>query len=175
MPKARRIGSQHQAWTDLLKLLQVDYTEIGLQKWANMPADEYMAMVQDPNFLGDPCVMTQHLVGATYYERVSDTEAIGRHQIRAAHQVYTAPDLKTVRFKGHAHASNVHKYRKIDGIWKLAGIKPTILWSEYDFRSVWNRDPNTIPSDHCFSKSTGSLGLENDGKEVSKLELEKDI
>lgn len=125
----------------LLKPLQVDYTGIGLQKWAGMPADEYMAMVQHPSFLGDPCTMTQHLVGATYYEKISDTETIGRHQIRAAHQVYAAPDLKKVKFKGHAHASNIHYYRKIDGVWKLAGIKPTVLWSEYDFWSVWNRTP----------------------------------
>ncbi len=119
----------------LLKSLQVDYTGIGLQKWPAMPADEYMAMVQNPSFLGDPCTMTQHLVGATYYEK------IGRHQIRAAHQVYAAPDLKKIKFKGHAHASNIHHYRKIDGVWRLAGIKPTVLWSEYDFWSVWNRAP----------------------------------
>ena len=125
----------------LLKSLQVDYTGIGLQKWAAMPADEYMAMIQNSNFLGDPYTMTQHLVGATYYEKVSDTETIGRHQIRAAHQVYTAPDLKKVKFKAHAHACNIHCYRKIDGLWKFAGIKPTVLWSEYDFWSVWNRAP----------------------------------
>ena len=125
----------------LLKPLQIDYRGIGLQKWTAMPADEYMAMIQDPNFVGDPCTMTQHLVGATYYEKISDTETIGRHQIRAAHQVYTAPDLKKVKFKGHAHASNIHHYRKIDGVWKFAGIKPTVLWSEYDFWSVWNRAP----------------------------------
>ena len=65
----------------LLISLQVDYTGIGMQKWAAMPADEYMAMVQNPNFLGDPCTMTQHLVGATYYERISDTEMIGRHAV----------------------------------------------------------------------------------------------
>lgn len=63
----------------LLKPLQVDYTGIGLQKWASMSADEYMIMVQDPRFLRDPCTMTQHLVEATYYEKISDTEAIGRH------------------------------------------------------------------------------------------------
>lgn len=125
----------------LIKPLQVDYTGIGLQKWAGMPADDYMAMVQDPNFLGDPCTRTQHLVGATYYERISDTETIGRHQIRAAHQVYAGPDLRKVKFKGHAHASSIHYYRKIDGVWKLSGIKPTVLWSEYDFWSVWNRVP----------------------------------
>ena len=30
------------------------------------------------------------------------TETIGRHQTRVAHQVYIAPDLKKVKFKGHA-------------------------------------------------------------------------
>ena len=76
----------------LLKPLQVDDTGIGLQKWDLMPADDYMTMIQHPSFVGDPCTMTQHLVRATFYEKISDTEAVGRHQIRAAHQVYTAPD-----------------------------------------------------------------------------------
>ena len=104
-----------------------------------MPADDYMATVWNPNFLGDPCTITQHLVGATYYEKISVKETIGRHQSRAAHQIYAVPDSKEFKFKGHAHASNMHYHLKIDGVWKLSGIEATILWSEYDLWSVWNR------------------------------------
>ncbi|KAH8702104.1 conidial pigment biosynthesis scytalone dehydratase Arp1 [Talaromyces proteolyticus] len=117
--------------------LTVDYTQIGLSRWESMDAEEYMAMVTDPGFLGDPTVKTQHLLGATWWEKISETEVIGHHQLRAAHQVYTDPSLKTVRVKGHGHATNEHYYRKVNGVWKFAGLKPTVRWNEYQFEEVF--------------------------------------
>jgi scytalone dehydratase len=104
-----------------------------------MPLDEYIDMARATTFLGDPCTLTQHLVGMSHYERHSDTEVEGRHQVRAAHQVYTGTDLKEVRLVGTAIASNVHWYQKVDGVWKFAGLRPTVLWSEGDFAKVWDR------------------------------------
>jgi scytalone dehydratase len=102
-----------------------------------MSSSDFLKMVTDDDFLGDPCVKTQHLLGATRWERVSDTQVIGHHQLRAAHQVYTAPDLKTVKLKGHSHATNEHYYTKVDGVWKFAGLKPTVRWNEHDFEKVF--------------------------------------
>jgi scytalone dehydratase len=107
-----------------------------------MPLDDYIAMCKNQKFLGDPCTMTQHLVGASYFERISETEVIGHHQVRAAHQVYTAPDLKEVRFFGHAQATNLHWYKKIDEVWKIAGLRPKVLWGEGDFGRIWDRGEN---------------------------------
>ncbi|KAF3407934.1 putative scytalone dehydratase [Talaromyces pinophilus] len=117
--------------------LTVDYTEVGLSRWDSMTAEEYMAMVTDLGFLGDPTVKTQHLLGGTWWEKVSDTEVIGHHQLRAAHQVYTDENLKTVKVKGHGHATNEHYYRKVNGVWKFAGLKPTVRWNEYQFEDVF--------------------------------------
>ncbi|KAF4583272.1 conidial pigment biosynthesis scytalone dehydratase Arp1 [Ophiocordyceps camponoti-floridani] len=117
--------------------LLVDYTKIGKPRWESMPADEFIAMVSDDDFLGDPCVKTQHLLGANRWERVSETEVIGHHQLRAAHQVYTAPDLKTVKLRGHSHATNEHYYTKVDGVWKFAGLKPDVRWNEHEFERVF--------------------------------------
>lgn len=103
-----------------------------------MPASHFMAMVTDDNFLGDPCVKTQHLIGASRWIKVSDHFVIGYHQLRAAHQVYTAPDLKTVKLRGHSHATNEHYYQKTDdGVWKFAGLKPTVRWNEHEFERVF--------------------------------------
>jgi scytalone dehydratase len=102
-----------------------------------MPAAAFMDMITDDGFLGDPCVKTQHLLGATRWERLSDTQVIGHHQLRAAHQVYTSPDLQTLKLKGHSHATNEHYYTKIDGVWKFAGLKPTVRWNEHDFEKVF--------------------------------------
>ncbi|KAG8405425.1 centractin- actin- protein of the dynactin complex [Metarhizium acridum] len=55
--------------------------------------------------------------------------ASGAHQIRAAHQRYTDSTKATVEAKGHGHAVIYIKYKKVDGEWKLCGIKPTIYWT----------------------------------------------
>ncbi|KAM4065016.1 scytalone dehydratase [Hirsutella rhossiliensis] len=117
--------------------LYVDYTKIGKGVWEAMSADDFMAMVADDGFLGDPCVKTQHLLGATRWERVSETQVIGHHQLRAAHQVYTDASLKTVKLKGHSHATNKHFYTKVDGVWKFAGLAPLVRWNEHDFEKVF--------------------------------------
>lgn len=117
--------------------LKVDYTEVGLTKWDSMAADEYMAMITHTGFLGDKTVKTQHLLGQTWWEKVSDTEVIGHHQLRAAHQVYETEELKTVKLRGHGHATNEHYYRKVNGVWKFAGLKPTVRWNELRYDEVF--------------------------------------
>ncbi|RDA83077.1 hypothetical protein CP532_2557 [Ophiocordyceps camponoti-leonardi (nom. inval.)] len=128
-------------WTRLRGIiaptLYVDYSEIGKGVWKAMPAKEFMDMVTSDGFLGDPCVKTQHLLGATRWERVSDTEVIGHHQLRAAHQVYEEPELINVKVKGHGHATNKHFYKKVDGVWKFAGLAPHVRWNEFDFEKVF--------------------------------------
>ncbi|KAM4057314.1 scytalone dehydratase [Hirsutella rhossiliensis] len=117
--------------------LFVDYTQIGKGKWEAMPAEDFMAMASHDDFLGDPCVKTQHLFGATRWERLSESKFVGHHQLRVAHQVYTAPDFKTVKVRGHGHATNEHYYTKIDGVWKFSGIKSCVRWFEHDFEKVF--------------------------------------
>ena len=51
--------------------------------------------------------------------------------------MHTDPSHKEVSFKGHAHSMNQHWYRKIDGVWKFAGLNPDIRWGEYDFDRVF--------------------------------------
>ena len=102
-----------------------------------MPAEEFIAMISNPNVLGNPLLRTQHFIGGTKWEKVSDTEITGYHQLRVPHQKYTDATLKEVAVKGHAHSTNTHWYKKIDGVWKFAGLDPNIRWSEYDFDQVF--------------------------------------
>lgn len=94
-------------------------------------------MVSSPDVLGDPLLMTQHFIGGTKWERVSDDEIIGVHQLRVPHQRYTDASRSQVAVKGHAHSTNTHWYKKIDGVWKFAGLDPQIRWFEYDFDRVF--------------------------------------
>jgi scytalone dehydratase len=102
-----------------------------------MPAAEFIAMISSPSVLGNPLLKTQHFIGGTRWEKVSDTEAIGYHQLRVPHQKYTDAGMKEVAVKGHAHSANQHWYRKVDGVWKFAGLLPDIRWSEYEFEKVF--------------------------------------
>ena len=105
--------------------------------WESLPAEEFIAMISDPKVLGNPLLKTQHLVGVTRWERVSDTKVIGYHQMRVAHQKYASALLHEVVIKGHTHSSNKHLYQKADGVWKLAGLKSDIRWAEYNFDKVF--------------------------------------
>ncbi|KAI1144323.1 Scytalone dehydratase [Hypoxylon sp. FL0543] len=102
-----------------------------------MPAEEFIAMVSNPSVLGDPLLKTQHFIGGSKWEKISDTEVVGTHQLRVPHQRYTDATRSNVAVKGHAHSTNVHWYRKVDGVWKFAGLNPDIRWSEYDFDKVF--------------------------------------
>lgn len=95
-----------------------------------MPAADFVAMASSKNVLGDPLVKTQHFIGGTKWERVSDDEVIGWHQLRVPHQKYTDSSMKEVAVKGHAHSTNKHWYKKIDGVWKFAGLSPDIRYNE---------------------------------------------
>jgi scytalone dehydratase len=94
-------------------------------------------MASDPHVLGDPLLMTQHFIGGSRWEKVSDTEVIGYHQLRVPHQRWTDETRTAVAIKGHAHSHNTHWYRKVEGVWKFAGLCPDIRWGEYDFDNVF--------------------------------------
>lgn len=102
-----------------------------------MPADEYVGMASDPHVLGNPLLKTQHFIGVSKWEKVSDTEVIGWHQLRVPHQRFTDETRKEVAVKGHAHGSNQHWYRKVDNVWKFAGLAVEIRWGEFEFDKVF--------------------------------------
>lgn len=115
----------------------MDYRETINQLWEAMPADEFVAMISRPNLLGNPLLKTQHLIGASRWEKVSDDEIVGYHQIRAAHQRYADETKKSVAAKGHAHSANTHWYRRVDGEWKFAGLSIRVLFTEHDFHALF--------------------------------------
>lgn len=102
-----------------------------------MPAEEYLAMISSESVLGDRLLRTQHFIGGSRWQRVSDDEVVGWHQMRVPHQRYRDESQTEVMVKGHAHSTNKHWYRKVGGEWKLAGLAPEIRWYEYDFDKVF--------------------------------------
>ncbi len=121
----------------LIIVMQIDYTEVNDHKWTDMLADDFVKMMSHEGFLGDELVHTQHHIGASKWEKISESEVIGHHQLRAANQRYTGLDKQNVENKGHGHAMIKHWYKKIDGEWKFAGLRPTVRWNEYAFEKIF--------------------------------------
>jgi scytalone dehydratase len=130
-----------------------------------MPAKDYLAMASDPKVLGDPRLMTQHFCGASTYEKVSDDEIIGWHQLRVPHQKYTDETRSKILVKGHAHSSNQHWYKKVDGEWKFAGLNPNIRWGEYDFDRVFEegREQDSLGNDEEKAKIAKEVAQQAEG------------
>ncbi|KAK0121640.1 Scytalone dehydratase [Cadophora gregata] len=124
--------------------LRVDYRSFLDKMWEAMPSDEFVIMASNPAVLGNPLLKTQHFIGGTKWEKVSDDEIIGWHQLRVPHQKYKDATMKEVAVKGHAHSTNQHWYKKVDGVWKFAGLSPNIRWSEYDFDKVFAEGRETF-------------------------------
>ena len=124
--------------------MRVDYRSFLDKLWEALPADEYVAMASDPHVLGDPLLKTQHFIGSSRWEKVSDTEVIGWHQLRVPHQRYTDETKTAVAVKGHAHGTNQHWYKKVDGKWKFAGLAVEIKWGEFDLDKVFASGRDTF-------------------------------
>ena len=103
-----------------------------------MPAEAFVSMASDAKFLGNSRIKTQHFVGATKWVMTSETETTGYHQMRVAHQKYADDKMSEVAVKGHAHGKGTVWYRRVDGVWKFAGIEPDIRWSEYDHDKIFH-------------------------------------
>ena len=97
-----------------------------------MPADDFIGIMAQVGFVGDPLVQTQHHIGASKWRKISDDEVVGHHQLRAAHQRRSVDDPRIIESKGSGYAMVRHFYKKINGDWKLAGLKPTVRWNELD-------------------------------------------
>lgn len=102
-----------------------------------MPAADFVRLMSSTGFLGDQLIHTQHHIGASKWDKISENEVIGYHQLRAAHQRYTGLDKKIIENKGHGHATIKHIYKKVDGKWKFAGLRPTVHWNEFEFDKIF--------------------------------------
>jgi scytalone dehydratase len=108
--------------------------------WQSMPAAQFVEMASSPKFLGNARIKTQHFIGAGRWIKTGEDEITGYHQMRVAHQKYKDEELKEVIYKGHAHGKATVQYRRIDGIWKFAGLEPNIRWSEHDYDKIFHED-----------------------------------
>ncbi|KAL8918187.1 MAG: hypothetical protein Q9172_005529 [Xanthocarpia lactea] len=117
--------------------LRIDYRRVLNKLWEAMPADDFVEMALDTKFIGNPRLKTQHLVGASKWLKTSETEMTGHHQMRVAHLRYADEDLTEVLAKARVHGKATVWYRKVDEVWKFAGIEPDLRWSDGEHDKVF--------------------------------------
>ncbi|CAI6335376.1 unnamed protein product [Periconia digitata] len=126
----------HKDWTRLHNILapsiQLDFRALRGELHENLTPDEYVAILQRKNLLGDPRLKTQHLLGGSKWEVLSDGQVQVDHQIRVAHQRYKTEELTEVLNKGHGLGVTQHVYKKIDGAWLITRVAPSLNWFEFD-------------------------------------------
>jgi len=102
-----------------------------------MPSSEFVQMASSPHFLGNPLIKTQHFIGLGSYRKLTDDEVEAVVQIRVAHQRYTDESLSDVAVKGHDHGTGTMWFKKIDGVWKFAGLRPNRRWAEFNMELIF--------------------------------------
>lgn len=140
--------------------------------WEAMPADEFVKMASDEAVLGDPLLMTQHFIGGSRWEKMADDEIVGWHQLRVPHQRFTNATRQAIAVKGHAHSTNKHWYRRVNGEWKFAGLAPNIRWFEYDFDKVFASGREAFGEEAAAAKKAAETETETEAKTESTLSAE---
>lgn len=105
-------------------------------KHENLTPDAYVAIIADKKVLGGKRLKTQHLISIPRWEYLGEGHITVKYQARVAHQRHTSEESSEVANKGHAHGYVQHWYRKIDGAWKLEGVKPSVVFVEYDLMAA---------------------------------------
>lgn len=108
----------------------------------NEPAEDYIAMISAPNRLGNPLVGTQHLLGASTWERTAERNITAAYQFRAQH----------VRFGDNGNGSRTNEqlraaviygtvehyfHEEGDGKWKLSGLRPTTFFEDCNVTAIF--------------------------------------
>lgn len=120
--------------------MKIDYRSVIGKLFEDLPAEQFLGMVSSPQFLGNQRIKTQHFIGATKWSQTSADEITAQHQMRVAHQKYKDDELKEVLRQGHALGKATIQYRKIDGVWKFAGLEPDIRWTEYENDKIFQEE-----------------------------------
>jgi scytalone dehydratase len=92
-------------------------------KFEKMPKADFLKRATNPTNLGG-LIDCSHIIGSSQYEKLSDNEALGHHQIYVRYVRWTDDEKKTVEVASEGLIIMTHSYEKFDGGWKLVGTCP---------------------------------------------------
>lgn len=118
--------------------LQIDYSEQPLAVKHEITADQFVEISNNKNRLGGlvDCI---HHIGASKFERTSPDTVTGHHQVFVKYKRYQSMDKREdeVEATGEGLTMMLHHYQKIDGKWKLTGVKPQVRMSQFNFPEIF--------------------------------------
>ena len=93
-------------------------------------------MSDHPNRLGGivDCI---HHVGVSKYDRTGPDTVTGHHQVRTEYRRWKTMERKEVEATGEGLTVMLHFYRKVDGVWKLEGVKPLTRMNDFNFEKIF--------------------------------------
>ncbi|KAF2168628.1 hypothetical protein M409DRAFT_21373 [Zasmidium cellare ATCC 36951] len=118
----------------------LDYTEVFGYKNDSLTPEAYVETFPSPDMLGNPNVKTQHLLVASTVRQLSSTIAVAGRQIRAMHVLYN-PDTKKEIARSSGHGVLQFTYEKVEGVWKIAGLKASNDFFDNEMRGVFPSFP----------------------------------
>lgn len=89
-----------------------------------MAAEDFVAAIGGLEMFGDASLGTQHLIGASKWERIDENKVIGHHRMRSTSVRLTGADCGEEKVEADRRVVVMQSYVKADGKWKLAGLKP---------------------------------------------------
>jgi scytalone dehydratase len=119
---------------------KLDYSEAFGTVYRDMPASSFVKMSSNPNRLGGivDCI---HHVGASKYDRTGPDTVTGYHQVRTEYKRWKTMEKKEVEATGQGLTIMLHYYQRVNGEWKLAGVKPLTRSNEFNFERIMNGEP----------------------------------
>ncbi|KAH8674119.1 Scytalone dehydratase [Xylariales sp. PMI_506] len=119
----------------------VDYSLI-VPAWGvkHYTGDEFATLWLSEEHLGLKPLASQHFLGQPYFKSVSAEEIVVEWQQIAAHgrregEARDAVSNKIVETSdGHSHMQ--HRFIKVEGRWKIAGITPSLIYQTGDFMHI---------------------------------------
>ncbi|KAL4804546.1 NTF2-like protein [Aspergillus unguis] len=124
----------------LAPTVEVDYRLVSTTiQQRTCSREEFITDFLSPDLLGCQTLLTQHLLGQPYFKSVAEDEIVVEWQQIAGHGRWirdSHPLKKQVDKTSDGKSYMEQKYIKIDGVWKLALLKPSLLYEIGEFGDV---------------------------------------
>ncbi|KAJ5122215.1 NTF2-like protein [Penicillium atrosanguineum] len=120
--------------------IEVDYRLVSETiPYKSYNPDDFIAEILSPKLLANEKLLTQHLLGQCYFRSISAGEIVVQWQQIAGHGRWiqgSHPLKKQVDKTSDGKSYMEQRYIKIDGRWKIAGLKPSLLYEVGEFGDV---------------------------------------
>ncbi|KAJ5286937.1 Scytalone dehydratase [Penicillium angulare] len=130
-----------KSWSQLKGLfapkITIDYTSVGRAQLSLVPRATFVQVLSSPGKLGNPGVVTQHLIGTCRCLKLSENKPKDKFQIKAAHLRKSDTDDGNVVDNANAYSINTFEFELKEEGWKIVSITVMARSMEGDFMDIF--------------------------------------